>query len=525
MAPSSRSAWSALILGLLFFTHGPALASTVSGDIDVDTTWDTAGSPYSVTGNVTVRSGATLTIEPGVMIRLNEFCSIFVDPGCTLVAEGTPEGVITFTHAQTGNWGVIASQEGTMTFRHCLLEWGYFVGPYAGMISHIFGTTTVEDCVLQNAPNGCEFQAGAVTFRRNLVQFINAQGFISFNHCITILEDNRIQHTFSDDAFDISEVNGAEIVFRNNIVEDIGDDAIDMDNWQFATIENFEGYDIHDKGVDVSSSSTSVVAQNMIIVNAHSGYEASRNSHLTAYNCVAYNCARGFVAERIDPPYNGGTIDVANSIAWGCTQPLFVDGLSTANIWYSIIDTTNAGPGTVNMANGVLNADPRFLDPANRDFRLAYNSPAIDAGTSDATPDHDIRGRAREDDPYVPDTGCCPPFFPTYWDIGAHEFDPSLIAVGDGGAPAVSRLGLRAYPSPASGPIGIAFDVTRPGPVEVGVYDVAGRLVKSLQAGLLPAGAHRLTWDGSGAAPESGIYFIRLKEGTEQAVEKVVRVR
>jgi hypothetical protein len=521
MAQPSRSA---LFLGFALLVAGPALATLVGGDIVTDTTWDVAGSPYDMIETVTVRSGATLTIEPGVTVRVNELCHIFVDPGCTLVVIGTPEAIITFTRAQAGAWGVIASNDGTMTFRHCLLEWGYKIPPYDGMISHIFGTTVIEDCVLQHAIVATEFEGGNVIFRRNLIQNINSQGYVSWSHCTQVIEDNRIQNT-GNDAYDISEVNGEEITFRRNVVENIGDDAIDMDNWQFATISDFEGYNIADKGVDVSSSSTSVVAQNMIIVNALSGYLASRNSHLTIYNCVAYNCHRGFVAERIDPPYNGGTIDAANSISWGCDIPLFVDELSTANIWYSIIDTTNPGPGTVNLGAGVQNTDPHFLAPATRDFRLAYNSPAIDAGTSDATPDHDIRGRAREDDPNTPNTGCCPPFLPTYWDIGAHEFDPSLIGIGDGGAPAIARLGLRAFPSPAAGPMGITLDVPRAGRVEVSVYDVAGRLVKSLLAGPLPAGAHRLTWDGSGATSGSGVYFIRLREGDEQAIEKVVRVR
>jgi flagellar hook assembly protein FlgD len=61
--------------------------------------------------------------------------------------------------------------------------------------------------------------------------------------------------------------------------------------------------------------------------------------------------------------------------------------------------------------------------------------------------------------------------------------------------------------------------------VTVAVYDVAGRLVQSLHSGALPAGAHRLSWDGTGARPGNGVYFIRLEEGAERAVEKVVRVR
>jgi flagellar hook assembly protein FlgD len=73
--------------------------------------------------------------------------------------------------------------------------------------------------------------------------------------------------------------------------------------------------------------------------------------------------------------------------------------------------------------------------------------------------------------------------------------------------------------------MGIAFDLPRAGRVEIGVYDVAGRLVRSLHSGPLAAGPHRLAWDGTGARPGSGVYFIRLEGGSEQAVEKVVRVR
>jgi len=45
----------------------------VSGAIRTNTTWTKAGSPYVVTGSVTVygdtTTGVTLTIEPGVEVR------------------------------------------------------------------------------------------------------------------------------------------------------------------------------------------------------------------------------------------------------------------------------------------------------------------------------------------------------------------------------------------------------------------------------------------------------------------------
>lgn len=49
---------------------GGALADTgVGGLIDTDTTWDQDGSPYLVQEDLTVGPGATLTIDPGVVVR------------------------------------------------------------------------------------------------------------------------------------------------------------------------------------------------------------------------------------------------------------------------------------------------------------------------------------------------------------------------------------------------------------------------------------------------------------------------
>ena len=54
----------ALFASLVFLT-GVAEAVNVSGTLNT-TTWSKANSPYRVTGTVTVPTGNTLTIEPGV---------------------------------------------------------------------------------------------------------------------------------------------------------------------------------------------------------------------------------------------------------------------------------------------------------------------------------------------------------------------------------------------------------------------------------------------------------------------------
>ncbi|MCA9244326.1 MAG: right-handed parallel beta-helix repeat-containing protein [Phycisphaerales bacterium] len=74
-----------VVLWLLVLTSPLAAQTNVSGIITADTTWSMSGSPYILTGDVTVRqtTGAipTLTIEPGVEVQLNDRALQLGDPG------------------------------------------------------------------------------------------------------------------------------------------------------------------------------------------------------------------------------------------------------------------------------------------------------------------------------------------------------------------------------------------------------------------------------------------------------------
>jgi len=62
----------------------------------------------------------------------------------------------------------------------------------------------------------------------------------------------------------------------------------------------------------------------------------------------------------------------------------------------------------------------------------------------------------------------------------------------------------------------------------VAVYDVAGRLVKTLVDGRVTPGPHEVQWDGTddaGIQTASGVYVVRLDTGEQRRTSKVVRVR
>lgn len=90
---SVNSFW---VLLYLLFPLSLHAQTQIANDIAVDTQWDTAGSPYIVSGwGVDVLAGATLTIEAGVEVRFE--CSGGLDVYGTLVSAGTVDQEILFT--------------------------------------------------------------------------------------------------------------------------------------------------------------------------------------------------------------------------------------------------------------------------------------------------------------------------------------------------------------------------------------------------------------------------------------------
>lgn len=68
----SRSVLGHLLASLLLLAGPASLASAatnVSGSLSGNNAWTAAGSPYNLTGDTTVSSGATLVIEPGVHVQ------------------------------------------------------------------------------------------------------------------------------------------------------------------------------------------------------------------------------------------------------------------------------------------------------------------------------------------------------------------------------------------------------------------------------------------------------------------------
>ena len=85
------------------------------------------------------------------------------------------------------------------------------------------------------------------------------------------------------------------------------------------------------------------------------------------------------------------------------------------------------------------------------------------------------------------------------------------------------------HPNPFHAATTIAYTLDHAASVDLAVYDVQGRRVRTLTSGLRQPGQHTLRWDGhddDGARAAGGVYFVRLLvEGVVAASRQLVLVR
>ncbi len=139
--------------------------------------------------------------------------------------------------------------------------------------------------------------------------------------------------------------------------------------------------------------------------------------------------------------------------------------------------------------------------------------------------------------PLTPTTGADLDLTRSVYDIGGNGFhagsfvsgsiQPTQAAAIDGRTVAgLSAPVLESYPNPFNPLLNISFVLQKDTRVRIGVYDMAGRLVRPLATpDVATAGRFTTTWDGRdafGRAAASGPYLIRLDTATGTSVRKVL---
>jgi hypothetical protein len=176
---------------------------------DRDITWYDFGAPYIVTATPTVAAAGSLTVEPGVTVRLgaNTYLSIYGE----LQANGTSENGITFTRDHASRWDSLYFRAGSSgALSHTNVEFaasGIYVNGAAyqdpevdrcilqnntqGYYGYSNATSLIHDCLITNNDYGIRLQSGSMPgINNNSIKQNCSWGVHNANLPIIDAEDN-----------------------------------------------------------------------------------------------------------------------------------------------------------------------------------------------------------------------------------------------------------------------------------------------------------------------------------------------
>ena len=353
-------------LGVQTIVPGP----TISGG-----TWSLSGSPYYITGNSTLATGQTLTIQPGVVVEIGAGVSITANG--TIQAVGTSSQNITFqSFIPSQYWSTISvnGTAGTNQFEYC-----NFQNASAALTLNNNSVNEVSFSSFQNVTNGISMR---------MIDNGSTGGAYTYTQTTTIMNcafSNCVAQAVSGQAIGASELQNAVL---NSVVENCYFISVGSGCSFYIAGGAYIGY------FEPGYGSASLQFMNNIFNNVANtaismtaGSFAS-SSQLTVINNTLVNCAVGVYA--VDP-WDG---EVQNSVFVGCTNAVQDTGSLLRNVSFNdfyanatnftgynanygtwIIPNRN---GTISDVSGNIGQNPLFI--ATNSFRLSSNSPCIDAG-------------------------------------------------------------------------------------------------------------------------------------------------
>lgn len=386
----------------------PSGETVVGGTLSADTVLSASASPYTLSDDLLVPPGRTLTVQAGVIIRMPAGRHLRVQGA--LNVDGTPAHKVAIIGRDGERWGGISLENPT-------------------------GASRLAHLVIRGATKGFDptLYSSAITGRNaevvaDFLDIAESEGPFYLHGGTCVVRDSVLDNPITGDCLHAKRCQATvqRCTFPGNNAPDT--DAIDFDGVTNGLIEDCRIYRYqgsNSDGIDIGEACTNVlVRNNLIYFNSDKGISVGQASHVTIsgnliVGCVLgigikdqgslalidqntfASCATGVAVYEKNFGSGGGSAVVTNCIISGATTPpVTVDSLSNATISYSLSDTLPL-EGTANLL-----ADPRFVDPVVLNFQLQPESPAIDSGDPAHAPDPDAT---------APDIGARYVFSPSHY--------------------------------------------------------------------------------------------------------------
>jgi hypothetical protein len=367
----------------------PATTVTVSANITVDTRW-TANNTYLLSGPIYVNNNATLTIEPGTVIRGNKAIAgsaLVITKGAKLIANGTKNAPIVFTSSggvgnrAIGDWGgiVILGKAANNLPANATAGTAAGIGNIEGLPvsadSEYGGGATPNDNDNSGVLKFVRIEFGGYAYQ--IDKEINGltMGSVGRN---TVIDYVQTSYT-NDDSFEWfgGTVNAKHLVAYRGLDDDLDCDFGYRGQVQYVLV-------VRDPAIaDQSSGSTS---EGFECDNDGSGSASTPKTAATFSNVTAIGPLRGNVNATIDPKHEralrlrrNSEMKIHNSIFMDFKKGLFIDGATTE---------AQATGGNLLFKNNILAGyrpnNGFFKTSASFDIKTFFATNANDSLTSSA---------------------------------------------------------------------------------------------------------------------------------------------
>ena len=245
-------------------------------------------------------------------------------------------------------------------------------------------------------------------------------------------------------------------------------------NW--TSFENNNGYDY---GGGVAANQATISFSNTTFVGNIAGLGSSFSLHSSA-------------------------ISITNSILWDNQGSLFyspeASGFTSLEVSYSDVEggenlLNNLGNTIFTTSGGIIDIDPNFCDPASGSFNLQEQSLCLTASESSSV-------------------------------IGAYENTCESLEIKHY---VIDDFSLRQnYPNPFNPKTTIAFSLERAGHYSLEIFNLQGKLIKTLKNEFGHSGDYSLTWnalDNNGRKVTSGVYVYALKTNSQMKNNKMILLK
>ena len=388
------------------------LPSVVTGNLSLTA----AGSPWLATGDLYVPSNTSLTVGPGVTIRMPDTASIYVQGQLRMA--GTSNAPVRIEPNTNANASARLYVDPDLAAANEVVpRWGCIAFDRADHVG-VFSNVVIRGATLANA-DPVKMIAAISASRSDLSLYgldiddvslpviaVDGNSFVLQNsrlHVTSVgdaLKVSRTPYTLIEncdmfcgvdiidtDAIDFGGMYGSCIVRNNHFHDFMGsnNDAVDLGEGSAGIlIESNLIERCFDKAISCGSGSHVTVRHNVIRdVDMGLGLK-DQGSYGLVENTTFLNVSHAVSAYEKVIGRGGASATVRNCVvSQAKISPFYNDFMSTVAVSYSLSDTDPV-PGTGNVVG-----DPLFLNTDTGNFALQTGSPAIDSGDPDAGHDPD----------------------------------------------------------------------------------------------------------------------------------------